>query len=340
MAYAIISTMAPQDFSEQDRQKAFSRAIATLKAEGEAVLALCDRLDASFGRAVELVLTCKGRLVVTGMGKSGAIGRKLAGTFCSTGTPSLFLHPAEGIHGDLGMVTGADVVLALSNSGESEEIANILPAIGRIGAKMIAMVGRHESTLGTCADVVLDTSVECEACPLGLAPTTSTTVQLALGDALALAVMEARRFTHADYALFHPGGALGRKLLLRVSDVMRSGDEMAVVEQDTVLRDVLFVITRAGAGAACVVDEADKLMGIITDGDVRRALISDETALAKRAFEVMVHNPRTISPDRLATEGLRKMEGPPKQIGEMPVVEDGKPVGMLMLKDLVAAGIV
>ncbi len=332
--------MTPQDFTEQDRNKAFARAIATLKAEGEAVLALCNRLDSSFAQAVEMVLGCKGRLVVTGMGKSGAIGRKLAGTFSSTGTPSLFLHPAEGIHGDLGMVTDADVVLALSNSGESTEIANILPAIGRIGAKLIAMVGRPGSTLGSCADVILDTSVECEACPLGLAPTTSTTVQLALGDALALAVMEARRFTREDYALFHPGGALGRKLLLRVTDIMRSGNEMAVVKGDVMLRDVLFVITRAGAGAACVVDDGGKLIGIITDGDVRRALLQDEKALSKVASEVMVSGPRTIGPDRLATEGLRMMEAPPKQIGEMPVVEDGKPVGMLMLKDLVAAGIV
>jgi arabinose-5-phosphate isomerase len=332
--------MAPQDFTEVDKQKAFSRAVATLKAEGEAVLALCSRLDDSFSKAVELVLTCKGRLVVTGMGKSGAIGRKIAATFCSTGTPSLFLHPAEGIHGDLGMVTGTDVVLALSNSGESDEIASILPAIGRIGAKLIAMVGRPESTLGSCADVVLDSSVECEACPLGLAPTTSTTAQLAFGDALALAVMEARRFTREDYALFHPGGALGRKLLLRVRDVMRSGSEMAVVDASVTLRDTLFAITRAGAGAACVVDGEGMLIGIITDGDVRRALLEDEKALNKIASEVMISSPRTISPDRLATEGLRKMEGPSKQIGEMPVLEDGKPVGMLMLKDLVAAGIV
>ncbi len=332
--------MAPQSFTELDRERAFARAVATIKAEGEAVLALCNRLDESFARAVELILTCKGRLVVTGMGKSGAIGRKIAATFSSTGTPSLFLHPAEGIHGDLGMVTDADVVVALSNSGESDEIARILPAVGRIGAKLIAMVGRPESTLGTCADVILDTSVECEACPLGLAPTTSTTVQLALGDALALAVMEARRFTHEDYALYHPGGALGRKLLMRVRDVMRSGSEMAVVDANVTLRDTLFAITRAGAGAACVVDGDGMLMGIITDGDVRRALIADEKALGKIASEVMIPNPRTISPERLATEGLHKMEGPPKKIGEMPVLEDGKPVGMLMLKDLVAAGIV
>ncbi|MEN6356323.1 MAG: KpsF/GutQ family sugar-phosphate isomerase [Armatimonadota bacterium] len=332
--------MNPQVFDEQDRQKAIARASATLKSEGEAILKLCGRLDTAFAEAVELILKCRGRLVVTGMGKSGAIGRKLAGTFSSTGTPSLFLHPAEGIHGDLGMVTPDDVVLALSNSGESQEIVNILPAIARIGAKLIAMVGRDGSTLGTYANLVLDTSVECEACPLGLAPTTSTAVQLALGDALALAVMEARHFTREDYALFHPGGALGRKLLLRVSDVMRTGSAVAIVKQDTILRDTLFAITKAGAGAALVVDADGKLAGIITDGDVRRALLVDEAALNKQAAEVMSAGPRTISPDKLATEGLHLMDTPPRQIGEMPVIVDGKPVGMLMLKDLVAAGIV
>jgi len=333
--------MSPQEFTEQDRKNALDRAIRTLRNEGEAVLRLCERVDSSFCRAVEMILACKGRLVVTGMGKSGAVGRKLAGTFSSTGTPSLFLHPAEGIHGDLGMVTSSDVVLALSNSGESEELVKILPAIGRIGAGLIAMVGRPGSTLAAYAQVTLDVSVECEACPLDLAPTTSTTAALAFGDALALAVMEARRFTREDYALFHPGGALGRRLLLRVSDVMRTGSAMAVVGEDVKLLDVLFAITKAGAGAACVVDGDGALQGIITDGDVRRALIADPVnALEKRAHEVMSKGPRTIGPDRLATEGLRLMEGPPRQIGEMPVVEDGKPVGVLMLKDLVAAGIV
>ena len=188
--------------------------------------------------------------------------------------------------------------------------------------------------------MVIDISVECEACPMNLVPTTSTTVALALGDALALAVMEARHFTKEDYALFHPGGALGRKLLLRVSDVMRTGNAVAVVAEDVVVRDVWFAVTEAGAGAACVVDDEGKLAGIITDGDVRRALLADDKALYKRAAEVMVADPRTIGPDRLATEGLRAMEAPPKQIGEMPVLLDGKPIGMLMLKDLVAAGIV
>jgi len=333
--------MSHQVFSEQDRSKALARAAAALRTEGEAVLRLIERLDESFTDAVAMILDCRGRLVVTGMGKSGAIGRKLAGTFCSTGTPSLFLHPAEGIHGDLGMVTGQDVVLALSNSGESEEITKILPALTRIGATLIAMVGRRESTLAQYAQVVLDVSVDCEACPLDLAPTASTTAALALGDALALAVMEARRFTKEDYALFHPGGALGRRLLLRVADVMRTGSAVAVVGEDVRLLEVLFAITRAGAGAACVVDGTGALSGIITDGDVRRALLADPTsALDRIAREVMNAGPKTISPDRLATEGLRMMEGPPKQIGEMPVLEDGRPVGMLMLKDLVAAGIV
>ncbi len=326
--------------SDRDKDRAMRRAVATLENEGQAILRLAGRLDDSVARAVELIIGCRGRLVVTGMGKSGAIGRKLAGTFCSTGTPSLFLHPAEGVHGDLGMVTSSDVVLALSNSGESEEIVSILPAIARIGAKMIAMVGRTESTLGAYAEVVLNVGVEGEACPLGLAPTTSTTVALALGDALALAVMEARHFTSEDYALFHPGGALGRRLLMRVSDIMRTGSAVAIVRTDTILRDVMFEITKAGAGAACVVDGEGKLVGIITDGDVRRKLLADENALLREASQVMAQSPRTIAPDRLASEGLRAMEGPPRQIGEMPVLTDGKPVGMLMLKDLVAAGIV
>lgn len=332
--------MSPQEFTDQDRQRALARAVETLRGEAQAILRLADRLDDQFAEAVGLVLCCKGRLVVTGMGKSGAVARKLAGTFSSTGTPSLFLHPAEGIHGDLGMVTAEDVVLALSNSGETAEIVTILPAIARIGAKLIAMVGRPESTLGSYSQVLLDVSVDCEACPLDLAPTTSTTAALAMGDALALAVMEARRFTKEDYALFHPGGALGRKLLLRVRDVMRADAAVAICKEDVPLRDVLFAITKAGAGAACVVDSEDKLVGIITDGDVRRALLSDDQALSRPAASVMVHGPRTIGPDQLATEGLRLMESPPRQIGEMPVVVDGKPVGMLMLKDLVAAGIV
>ena len=325
--------------TNKQKQTAKERAVETITLEGNAVLALRDRIDDSFIEACQLILSCKGRLVVTGMGKSGAVGKKIAGTFSSTGTPSLFLHPAEGIHGDLGMVTCNDVVLALSNSGESAEIVHIMPAIARIGAKLIALVGRPESTLGSYADVILNCNIEKEACPLGLAPTTSTTVALAFGDALALSVMEARHFTSKDYAMFHPGGALGRKLLMHVRDVMRKGSSMSICGKDTVLRDVLFSITKAGAGASCIVDEKGYLVGIITDGDVRRKLLEDEGALSRKAYEIMSTDPSTITPDKLATEGLRIMHDPKKKIGEMPVIVDGKPVGMLMLKDLAAAGI-
>lgn len=315
------------------------RAREILEIEGKAVLALMDRIDESFVRAVEMILGCRGRIVVTGMGKSGAVGRKLAGTLASTGSPALFLHPAEGVHGDLGMVTSRDVVIALSNSGETEEITSILPVIKRIGAKMISMCGREDSVLGRYSDVFLDTSVEREACPLGLAPTTSTTAQLALGDALALVVMEARKFSAEDYALFHPSGTLGRRLTMRVSDVMRSGDRMAVVGTEEMVRDVLFAITKAGAGAAVVVDGVGAMLGIITDGDVRRHMLSDKNCLRRKASEIMTAGPKVVRPDQLAVEGLRLLET--FKIGEVPVIDDDvKPVGMLMMKDLFQAGIV
>lgn len=315
------------------------RAREILEIEGNAVLGLRDRLDESFMTAVDLLLECRGRVVVTGMGKSGAIGRKLAGTLASTGSPALFLHPAEGVHGDLGMVTSQDVVIALSNSGETDEIISILPVIKRIGAKLISMCGRTESALANYSDVVLDTSVDREACPLGLAPTTSTTAQLALGDALALTVMEARRFSAEDYALFHPAGTLGRRLTMTVADVMRSGDRMAVAGSDELVRDVLFKITKAGAGAAVVVDKKKALVGIITDGDVRRHILTDEGCLRRQAHEIMVGNPKTIKPDQLAVEGVRLLES--FKIGEVPVLDDaGRPIGMLMMKDLFQAGIV
>ncbi len=315
------------------------RAREILEIEGNAVLALKDRLDEAFTAAVSLVLDCKGRIVVTGMGKSGAIGRKLAGTLASTGSPALFLHPAEGVHGDLGMVTSQDVVIAISNSGETDEIISILPVIKRIGARLISMCGRTESALAQYSDAVLDTSVEREACPLGLAPTTSTTAQLALGDALALVVMEARRFSAEDYALFHPAGTLGRRLTMTVADVMRSGDRMAVADSNELVRDVLFKITKAGAGAAVVVDSQHKMLGIITDGDVRRHMLSDERCIYRTAHEIMTANPKTVRPDQLAVEGVRVLES--FKIGEVPVLDDsGKPVGMLMMKDLFQAGIV
>ncbi|MDO8587839.1 MAG: KpsF/GutQ family sugar-phosphate isomerase [Armatimonadota bacterium] len=319
-------------------ERVLERARQVLDIESQAIVALAGKLGDEFVRATELVLACRGKLVVTGIGKSGAIGRKLAGTFSSTGTPSLFLHPAEGVHGDLGAVTGQDVVLLLSYSGETNEMIAIMPAVKRVGAKVISLVGNCGSTLGRYADVALDVSVEREACPLGLAPTASAAAMLALGDALALAAMEMRQFTREDYARLHPAGALGRRLTLRVADVMRTGDAVAVVTKNTSVRDALFAITKAGAGATNVVDGRGRLIGIITDGDVRRHALADDNFLAKTAGEVMTGNPRTIDADALATEGLKAMES--LKIGEMPVIEGSRVVGMLMLKDLTEAGIV
>ena len=315
------------------------RAREVLEIEAGAILALKDRLDERFASAVRLITDCKGRVVVTGMGKSGAIARKIAGTLASTGSPALFLHPAEGVHGDLGMVTSNDVVIALSNSGETDELSAILPVLKRLGAKLISLVGRPDSTLGKASDVVLDVSVEKEACPLGLAPTASTTAMLALGDALALAAMEARRFTAEDYAVFHPSGTLGRRLTLTVADVMRTDDRMAVASENDLVRDVLFAITKAGAGAAAITDSEGRLSGIITDGDVRRHILADERTLSKKAHEIMIRTPKTISPDAFATEGMKILED--FKIGEIPVLDsERRPVGMLMMKDLFRAGIV
>ncbi len=308
-----------------------------IRIEAEALLGVAERLGPEFDRAVSLLLSCRGRAVVTGVGKSGAIARKLAGILSSTGTPALFLHPAEGVHGDLGVVTRDDVVIILSYSGESDEIVNILPVIKRIGAASIGITRARESSLTSFCDVVLDVTVEKEACPLGLAPTSSTTAMLALGDALALAVMRERRFTREDFALFHPAGALGRRLILRARDLMRSGDEMAVCRTSDSLRDVMFAITRARAGAACIVDGEGSFKGILTDGDIRRHLLGGG-ALDAPAEEVMTTNPLSIGPDDLAVEGLHVMEE--RKIGDLPVIEDGRPVGVLMLKDVVRAGLV
>jgi arabinose-5-phosphate isomerase len=323
------------------KDAAVSDAIAlareVIRTEADAVRALADRLDDSFDRAVQLLLGCRGRAVVTGVGKSGAIARKLAGILSSTGTPALFLHPAEGVHGDLGVVTESDVVIVLSYSGQSDEVVNIMPVVKRIGAKSIALTRAGESPLTRLCDVVLDVSVEKEAGPLGLAPTSSTTAMLAMGDALALAVMQERKFTREDFAQFHPAGALGRRLILRVRDLMRSGDEMAICGLTDTLRDVLFSITRAHAGAACVIAPDGSYAGVITDGDVRRHLLADES-LSAPACDVMTRGGTTIGSDALAVEGLRLMEE--RKIGDLPVLEEGRPVGVLMLKDVTQAGLV
>ncbi|MHB0912973.1 MAG: KpsF/GutQ family sugar-phosphate isomerase [Armatimonadota bacterium] len=317
----------------------FERAKQVLEEEAAAILAVKDRLDGSFTEAVRLIVECKGRVVVTGMGKSGAVARKIAGTLASTGSPALFLHPAEGVHGDLGMVTESDVVIALSNSGETDELTAILPVIKRIGAKLIAMVGRAGSTLANASDVVLDTGVEKEACPFNLAPTTSTTVMIALGDALALVAMESRKFTEEQYAVFHPAGSLGRRLTLTVGDVMRSGEQMAVGKEGDLVRDVLFAITKAGAGAAIITGEDGRMTGIVTDGDLRRHILSDTECLTRRAVEIMTAHPKSIGPEKFATEGMHLLEA--HKIGELPVLDaERRPVGVLMMKDLFKAGIV
>jgi arabinose-5-phosphate isomerase len=277
-------------------------------------------------------------VVTTGMGKSGVVARKIAGTLASTGTPSLFLHPAEGVHGDLGMVTMGDVLVALSNSGDTDELSAILPAVARIAVPIIALTGRPDSALGRAATVVLDTGVPSEVCPFNLAPTTSTTAQIAMGDALAVTAMRRRSFSSQDYARLHPRGSLGRRLLLTVGDIMRTGEALATTSADTPLRDVLFAITQAHAGAATVVDDRGHLLGLITDGDIRRSLLEDEGALHKPCGNVMTHAPRTIGPGHLAAETLQEMQT--RQIGEMPVVDnDGCVLGMLNLKDLLRAGI-
>lgn len=313
-----------------------------LRMEAEAILELVPRIDENFAAAVKLILECEGRTVITGMGKSGLIGRKMAATLASTGTPSFYLHPAEGIHGDLGMVTAADVVIALSNSGETGEVLNILPSLRRIGAKIIAMVGNANSTLGKNADVVLDVGVSKEACPLGLAPTSSTTAALAYGDALALALLQKHNFTASQFAIFHPGGSLGRKLLLTVGNIMHKGDENPTVLADTTVQDALFVITDKGLGAVSVVDENGIMQGVLTDGDIRRGLSKGVDFLQRPVRELMTANPKTITQDKLAAQALHLMESnKPKPITVLPVLDENrKVIGLLHMTDLVRQGVV
>ncbi len=313
-----------------------------LRMEAEAILELVPRVDENFAAAIRLILDCEGRVVITGMGKSGIIGRKMAATLASTGTPSFYLHPAEGIHGDLGMVTSGDVVIALSNSGETGEVLNILPSLRRIGAKLIAMVGNAASTLGKNADVVLDIGVSKEACPLGLAPTSRTTAALAYGDALALALLQKHNFTASQFAIFHPGGSLGRKLLLTVGSIMHKGEENPVVLGSTTVQEALFVITDKGLGAVSVVDEAGIMQGVLTDGDIRRGLSKGVDFLQRPVTELMTKSPKTITEDKLAAQALHLMESnKPKPITVLPVIDaQHKVIGLLHMTDLVRQGVV
>lgn len=313
-----------------------------LRMEAQAVLEQVERIDEHFKAAVEMIMACPGRTVITGMGKSGIIGRKMAATLASTGTPSFYLHPAEGIHGDLGMVTEGDVVIALSNSGETGEVLHILPSLRRIGAKLIAMVGNPNSTLAKNSDIVLNVGVTREACPLGLAPTSSTTAALAYGDALALALLSKRKFTASQFAVFHPGGSLGRKLLLTVEDIMHSGTENPLVKADISVQDALFVITDKGLGAVSVVDDDNKMLGVLTDGDIRRGLSKGVDFLKRPVTELMTASPKTITKEKLAAQALHIMESNrPKPITVLPVVDaENHVIGLLHMTDLVRQGVV
>ncbi|MFV2032386.1 MAG: KpsF/GutQ family sugar-phosphate isomerase [Gammaproteobacteria bacterium] len=313
---------------------------AVLKTESEAIAALIERLDQNFHRACDMILACKGRIVVTGMGKSGHIGNKIAATLASTGTPAFFMHPGEASHGDLGMITPEDLVIALSNSGETSEVTLLLPLMKRLAIPLIALTGKTQSTIARAADINLDVSISKEACPLGLAPTSSTTASLAMGDALAVAVLQARGFTEEDFALSHPGGNLGRRLLLRVSDIMHSGDAIPLVDTGYSLKQTLIEMTNKGLGMAGVLDpESSRLVGIYTDGDLRRTfekMPDIETALVK---DFMTADCVTIDADRIATEALNLMHD--KKINALLVVDDNNFVqGALNMHDLLRAGVV
>jgi len=312
-----------------------------LQIEADAVLALQSRIDDNFTQAVKMILECRGKVVVTGMGKSGLICQKIAATMASTGTPTFFLHPAEGIHGDLGMLSKGDIVIAVSYSGETEEVTRLLPVIKRMGLPLITMSGNPQSTLGIAGDVHLDISIAEEACPLGLAPTASTTVTLAMGDALAVALLDARGFKEEDFALFHPGGALGKKLLLRVEDLMHVGDEIPLVKPETLLRDALFEITSKKLGVTGVVDPQGSLIGVFTDGDLRRIMQQGLECLEQPIEQVMATDPKRILRKNLAAKALQVMEK--HSITSLFVFADAEgeiPVGIVHLHDLLKSGVV
>jgi arabinose-5-phosphate isomerase len=329
----------PQAGHGFDADRALQLARETFDIEAQAVLGLKARTGEAFARAVQAILAVRGRVVVMGMGKSGHIGRKVAATLASTGTPAMFVHPAEASHGDLGMIKPVDLVLAISNGGESDEITVILPVLKRLGAPVVAMTGNLQSTLARHADIVLDSGVEKEACPLNLAPTASTTAQLALGDALAVALLDLRGFRTEDFARSHPGGALGRKLLTHLSDVMRSGDAVPRVPPDTTFTDLMREMSAKGLGASAIVDDRGRVLGIFTDGDLRRLIETGADLRAMTAREVMHHNPRTIRVDSLAVEAADLMES--QRITSVLVVdEDDRLVGVVNSNDLMRAKVI
>lgn len=324
--------------SIENKQDYLGSVKEVLEIEANAILSLSERLNGEINQTIEMILKCKNRVVVTGMGKSGLIAQKIVATLASTGTPSLFLHPAEGLHGDLGMVTKDDVVIAISNSGETDEILNILPSLKRIGPKMVALVGKEKSTLAEKSDVILSIGKVEEACPLGLAPTTSTTVTLAIGDAIAIALLKARDFQPEHFALFHPGGSLGRKLLLTIQDVIDSNTNNPVVYGDIEVKDVLFEMTKSGLGAISIIGTDGKLEGILTDGDIRRALIEGNHILETPVSQLYSKDPVTITNTILAAEALKIMED--KRVNVLPVLNDkNEPISMVHIHDLTKMGL-
>ncbi len=315
------------------------RAKEVLDIEAKAISDLKKNINRDFEKAVQIIFNSKGRVVVSGMGKAGIIAQKLSATLSSTGTPSLFLHSAEAIHGDLGRVTSDDVVIMLSNSGETDEIKKLLPLLKKIGAPLISLTGNIKSILARYSNVVLNTKVKKEACPLGLAPTASTTAMLAVADALAVCLLELKGFKEKDFAFYHPGGLLGRKLLLKVGDIMRTGNSHAIVREDKKVSLVLCKITQSRAGSATVVNNKGRLSGIFTDGDLRRHLESDPELAKRKVRDVMTKNPITVRPEMLAAEAMHILQD--KNIDEVPVIDKHKkPVGLLDVQDLLKAGLV
>ena len=323
--------------AERDKLKRLG--LAVIETEARAVAALAARIDESFVHACELMLACEGRIVVIGMGKSGHVGGKIAATLASTGSPAFFVHPGEASHGDLGMIMPKDVVMAFSNSGETDEILTILPLIKRIGVPLITLTGNPSSTLARAADVHIDVTVAEEACPLGLAPTCSTTAALVMGDALAVALLEQRGFTAEDFARSHPGGRLGRRLLLLIRDVMHSGEALPLVTAEVSLIDALMAMSRKGLGVVAVVDDQQTLLGVFTDGDLRRAVDQGVDIYHAKVAELMTRGGKTVGPDGLAAEALRLMET--HKINALLVVDgDQRVVGALNMHDLLRAGVV
>ncbi|TNC84765.1 MAG: D-arabinose 5-phosphate isomerase [Thalassolituus sp.] len=310
----------------------------TVKLEQEAVGLLSTHLDDNFTRACQMIIQCRGRVVVTGMGKSGHVGNKMAATLASTGTPAFFVHPGEASHGDMGMITPGDVVIALSNSGETSEVTSLLPLLKRQGTQLISMTGNKESTLAKAADSHLYAGVDQEACPLDLAPTSSTTCALVMGDALAIALLEAKGFTAEDFAFSHPGGSLGRRLLLKVENIMHSGDQIPVVAPDTSLPEALLVATSKGLGLTTVADADGKLAGIFTDGDLRRAIDQGVDIRNASIKDVMTAGCKTTSPGMLAAEALKVMED--GKINALVVQDEGRTVGVINMHDMLRAGVI